>query len=252
MELLGQELTKAETLSLRAADDLRSLFPGWTIKTKVLADSPHWGLLGAAEEWAPDLIVLGSHGRSALRSLVLGSVSQEVLAHAHTSVRIGRCPPKIELSQPDAPAKLLIGVDGSPGSFAAICTVSNRRWPPGSQALVVTAYDMRLATMYERYGATATEVSAEDEQAPRDWVPRVQARATAILASAGLQTDTAVVEEDARSALLLAAGSWGAHCIFVGASGLRGFQRFLLGSVAEAVAARAGCTVEVVRVPRGA
>jgi len=43
------------------------------------------------------------------------------------------------------------------------------------------------------------------------------------------------------------AETWGAECIFVGAKGTRGIERLLLGSVSSAVAARARCSVEVVR-----
>lgn len=43
------------------------------------------------------------------------------------------------------------------------------------------------------------------------------------------------------------ADTWGADCIFVGAKGTRGIDRLLLGSVSSAVAARARCSVEVVR-----
>ena len=43
------------------------------------------------------------------------------------------------------------------------------------------------------------------------------------------------------------AEKWGADCIFVGARGLNGLERLLLGSVSTAVASYAHCSVEVVR-----
>jgi len=44
------------------------------------------------------------------------------------------------------------------------------------------------------------------------------------------------------------AEEWGADCIFVGSTGFSNrFERFVLGSVSAAVAARAHCSVEVVR-----
>jgi nucleotide-binding universal stress UspA family protein len=43
------------------------------------------------------------------------------------------------------------------------------------------------------------------------------------------------------------AEGWGADCVFVGATGLRGAERLLMGSVSAAVAARAHCSVEIVR-----
>jgi len=54
-------------------------------------------------------------------------------------------------------------------------------------------------------------------------------------------------EEEPKRLLLGEAESWGADCIFVGAKGMGRIERFLLGSVSSAVAARAHCSVEVVR-----
>ena len=45
----------------------------------------------------------------------------------------------------------------------------------------------------------------------------------------------------------LRAERWGADCVFAGAKGLSRLERFLVGSVSTAVAARAPCSVEVVR-----
>jgi nucleotide-binding universal stress UspA family protein len=54
-------------------------------------------------------------------------------------------------------------------------------------------------------------------------------------------------EEEPKRLLLGEAESWGADCIFVGARGMGRVERFMLGSVSSAVAARAQCSVEIVR-----
>jgi len=53
---------------------------------------PKKAILEYAEEWNPDLIVLGSHGRKGLERVVLGSVSEAVARHAQCSVQIMRQP----------------------------------------------------------------------------------------------------------------------------------------------------------------
>jgi nucleotide-binding universal stress UspA family protein len=73
--------------------------------------------------------------------------------------------------------------------------------------------------------------------------------ATEKLQSAGLTISTAVLRGDPRQALVDAAREWKASSIFVGSRGLSGIERFLIGSVSSAVAARASCSVEVVRGP---
>lgn len=66
------------------------------ISTEVLFGSPESRIVEAAEEFKPDLIVLGSHGYKAWERLLLGSVSDSVLHHVHCSVLIARCPPENE------------------------------------------------------------------------------------------------------------------------------------------------------------
>jgi nucleotide-binding universal stress UspA family protein len=48
------------------------------------------GILEAADSGGADLIVMGSHGRSGIEKLVLGSVAQRVLSHAHQPVLVVR------------------------------------------------------------------------------------------------------------------------------------------------------------------
>ena len=66
--------------------------PELHITTEVLFGSPESRIVEAAEEFEPDLIVLGSHGYKAWERLLLGSVSDSVLHHVHCSVLIARPP----------------------------------------------------------------------------------------------------------------------------------------------------------------
>jgi nucleotide-binding universal stress UspA family protein len=105
---------------------LQAAFPHWEVKSERFIGSSARVLLERAEGWQPDLLIVGSHGRSALGRLFLGSVSQRVVTEAHCSVRVarGRTTPL------HTPVSILIGVDGSFGSGAAAqsnCSVLRRR-----------------------------------------------------------------------------------------------------------------------------
>ena len=64
---------------------------GVLVETRVVeARSPSRGIMEAAAATAADLIVMGSHGRRGLEKLVLGSVAQSVLQHAHLPVLVVR------------------------------------------------------------------------------------------------------------------------------------------------------------------
>jgi nucleotide-binding universal stress UspA family protein len=47
-------------------------------------------IVDEAKEWGADLIVVGSHGYTGLKRLLLGSVAQSVVTHAPCSVEVVR------------------------------------------------------------------------------------------------------------------------------------------------------------------
>jgi nucleotide-binding universal stress UspA family protein len=229
---------EAKVLAKRASERLKTYFPSWNIHAEACADSPAWGLIKKADEWQPDLVVVGSHGRSALGRLILGSVSQKVLAEARCSVRIARG----RLDAQDGPVRIVVGVDGSTDADAAVHAIAKRVWPAGSEARIITAVDRMLATAPQRLDASGGHEWS--------WPRRVAERAVEELRDAGLVVSSLVAEGDPKRLLPAEAEAWEADSIFFGARGLRGIERFLLGSVPTAVAARAHCSVEVVRTPQ--
>jgi nucleotide-binding universal stress UspA family protein len=64
-----------------------------------------------------------------------------------------------------------------------------------------------------------------------------------------LNATEAVLAGNPKEVILEEAEKWNADLIVVGSHGRRGFKRFLLGSVSEAVAMNAHCSVVVVRNP---
>ncbi|HSK70411.1 MAG TPA: universal stress protein, partial [Pyrinomonadaceae bacterium] len=72
-------------------------------------------------------------------------------------------------------------------------------------------------------------------------------RAVAKLEQAGFTVSSVIKNEDPQDLLLEQAKEWKADCIFVGAKGMSRIERLLIGSVSASVAARAHCSVEVVR-----
>jgi nucleotide-binding universal stress UspA family protein len=228
---LPVSLEKAESLAQTACERVQSYFPDWTVKAEARLGAPATVVIEKADEWRPDLIVVGSHGRSTLGRLMLGSVSQKVVTEAHCSVRVARS----HESDAEAPARLLIGADGSPDAEAAITGVAARVWPANSKARVVIALDDVVSEVINQI------------EGGRAWIQETIEAAGARLRAAGLTVSSQIRKGDPKSILPAEAESWGADCIFVGARGLNRFERFRLGSVSAATAARAHCSVEVVR-----
>jgi nucleotide-binding universal stress UspA family protein len=223
----------------RAADTVKSSFPEWEVHAEADAGSPASHIVRKADELKSDLIIVGSHGRSALGRFLLGSVSQGVIHAAHCTVRVGRSHDK----ESGKPVRLIVGVDGSEGSSAAVKTVSGRHWPQGSE--------VRIVHGIPAYPPISTDYMSADVA---NWIESEKARVEEMiehsvseLNEAGLNVSTVKKKEDPKYLLLSEAEDWKADCIFVGARGMGALDRFLLGSVSSAITARAHCSVEVVR-----
>lgn len=79
---------QAEEVVEQAETQILSLFPGVSIDvtTQVIDGSPQRVIVEAADEWKADLVVVGSHGHGFWSRVLLGSVSDSVVRHAHCSV----------------------------------------------------------------------------------------------------------------------------------------------------------------------
>jgi len=231
----GQEYL---ALARRGGIRLVSMERGWDVKSESGAGSPSTVIIEKADEWGADLIVVGSHGHTALGRFFFGSVSQKVLHEARRSVRVARG----RIEEPGAPVRLIIGVDGSKGAEAAVEAVAARKWPAGSEARIVNATWATPQLTYHRMVGPINAWLNEE----RDRVKKMIDEAVGKLSAAGLKTGAVIKVEEPKRLLIAEAESWGADCIFVGARGVGRIERFLLGSVSSAVAARARCSVEVV------
>ncbi len=90
IERAQQEMRKdAEQLVTETAETLRNV-GGLTIETAVRDGDPRTVIVDEAKEWSADLIVMGSHGYTGLKRLLLGSVAHSVVSHAPCSVEVVR------------------------------------------------------------------------------------------------------------------------------------------------------------------
>lgn len=238
----------AETQSLaeRGGDRVRVALPGWSVTAEGTYGSPAWELLSRADALKPELIVIGSHGYSTIERMILGSISQKVLTEAHCSVRIARG--KVEVDR--GPNRIIIGFDLSIGAQRAVDAVASRNWPEGTTVRLVAVTDPVTTSGVGAVVPLVQQSVAEINATDRELISSAGASALERLAGSGLDASLDVLAGNARSLLVDEAESWNADSIFVGANayGSR-LERFLIGSTSAAVAARAHCSVEVVRVP---
>lgn len=240
----AQVVKDADEMAAKAAAQFCANFPNWTVKHESVWGSPNWELFSRAEEWKADLIIVGSHGRNALGRLFLGSISQWLLNESRCSVRVARG----KLDEPDFPVRLILALDGSKGANLALEEIASRNWPAKSEVRVVMV-DQPLELTY--IGGMAPPLRDSIDSFNHEELGRSLGTVKAAiekLEKAGLRAMGEVFEGDPKKVLVRVAEEWRADCVFVGATGLTNrIERFLLGSTAAAIAARAHCSVEIVR-----
>ena len=243
------KLGKAETIAASAAERIQSYFPQWRVSSDALCGSPAKILADATGSWHPDLFVLGSHGRSGVRRLFLGSVSWELIHRAACSVRIARLGGSPNVHDP---IRIVIGIDGSEEASIAIRSVAARCWPEKTEALIISAIQTLVPVTTALEANTfahepAYSVIREADERLRVRLGNIIEEYANALRRAGLIATTRLVDGDPREAILTAAEVAKADAIFVGARGLGRLDRLLLGSVSSYLVTHAHCSVEVVR-----
>lgn len=150
--------------------------------------------------------------------------------------------------------RILVAVDGSDYSDAAVAEVSKIHWPADSEIrLLAAAEEFRYpaADAWLRPGKYHAEVM----EASRINARRIVTNHESLLrerVTGPITVTTDVIEGDPRAVIIDAAEQWPADLVVVGSHGYGAVQRMLLGSVSNAVANHLHCSVWIVRKPHGA
>lgn len=221
---------------------------GLNAAPRVVSGDPRTLLIEQAQETGADLIVLGAHSSSGVAGFLLGSVSKTVLRMAHCSVEVAR---HSHRKPGQAGMRVLLAVDESEYSTMAAKALAARPWPSGTEVRVMSAVELAPSFLQSAFEPPFVDTEGMEELREQA-IERAETcitEARKILSDAGLPTSEhiSVLLEDPKKAILDEAKEWGAELIVVGSHGRRGLQRFMLGSVSEAVAMHAACTVEIVR-----
>jgi nucleotide-binding universal stress UspA family protein len=185
----------------------------------------------AAAETAADLVVVGSHGRSDLGALLLGSVSHALAAGTDVSVMV--------LRGADAgltgPRHILVAVDGTPASDQAVVEAGDIAIAFGAAVLVIHAQRVTAA------GGWAMVEPDEDARAiVRDAAAALEARGVRVTVETSLTASVAeCIASTARRA--------GSDLVVLGSRRPTDVGGLLLGSTAHEVIHRMHCPVLLAR-----
>jgi nucleotide-binding universal stress UspA family protein len=241
------------SLHERVTDDDRA-----TLRARAVietSDDPAEAIVAYARNEQVDLIVMGTHGRSAMSQLLVGSVAERV-------VRLAPCPvltvrqPEREFVRPDASEsetsmillkQILVATDFSEPSDAALAYGRELARMFGAQLTVLNIVEV-VAAAYGADGFVAVEpeLQSQIEESARRRISallsdedREQLRAQGVVRAAS-STALAIVDF---------ARETNTGLIVMGTHGRGAVAHLLMGSVAERVVRTAPCPVLTVRHP---
>ncbi len=143
--------------------------------------------------------------------------------------------------------KIVLAIDGSKFSEAAIHAVTEQARAQDTEIQVLHVVEPPSLLVAREMGGYDRALDAVWEAETKEAEALVTKVADG-LRSKGLKVTTTVEQGDPKSKIIDAASKWHADLIVVGSHGRRGLGHFLLGSVSEAVARHASCSVEIVRI----
>jgi nucleotide-binding universal stress UspA family protein len=214
---------------------------GRPVEPMLLEGRPASAIVEEAATFDADLIVVGSRGHGPWQSLVLGSVSAEVVDHAPCPVLVVRG---------DRLEPIVFADDGSEHARRAEAFLA--RWPRRSGvAVTVVSVAPGLLTTWALTPGAPSEVAlrayALEATSARQEAERVAEATAGRLRAAGLRAATVVRAGDPATEIVGAVRDDRAGLVVVGTRGQGGMTRLLLGSVARNVLLHAPCSVLVVR-----
>ena len=145
--------------------------------------------------------------------------------------------------------KILLAVDGSAYSDAAVEEVAKRPWPSQSELKVITAAETPVMVGMEPWAASP-EYFEQLEKSVREAAKAVIESALLKLKTnedKTLKISSEIIQGPPRQVIVEEAERWNADLVVIGSRGLGTWNRLLLGSVSNSVVHHANCSVEIVR-----
>lgn len=233
------------TSELVAKGAARVLSRRWPdVEARIVDASPGDAIVREARRRWADVIVMGWRGHGAVRRMLIGSVSRDVVRRASCAVLVVKHPRRNV-------RRMVIGFDGSAQARRAVALISRLRAPRGGRVVLFTAVDtMRALSHALMPPATGAAVSAQVMRMNKTRLAKARHaldRAARSLSRAGWKVDVKVTTGAPLHDLLATAANNGSDLVVVGARGVTGVRHLLLGSVAEGALNRSPVPVLIVR-----
>jgi len=243
-----KEIEAIEKLVHNCVQELRSAHPHVTVSGVVADGYATDEILNTCKNWAPDLVMVGSHGRSGLDFLFFGSVSRTVFLEAPCAVRIVRR--RVQAHTPSGTFNVILALEHSDHAEQIIDHVLNSPWSENTKFRCIhVVRDAPESILSETEGGFTHSMKAHYDNLVAGRLAWLEAAVIKLNDRLGRSAATAeILRGEPRKVILDLSKEWPADLILVGSHGRRGIERAVLGSVSEAVATHASCSVEMTRI----
>lgn len=236
----GEEAqAQGERVSREAGRLAREARPGLDVDARFTADNPAHALIEAS--YNASLVVVGSRGHGGFHDMLLGSTSLHTAMHARSPVAVIRPRSAEPAPGSESAGRVIVGVDGSKRSAAAIDFAFDEAARTGRGVTAIHAWQGPITAgtlgMMPYVPGNAEQRESEVgllDNTLRPWLSRYP------------RIDVHKLTPQMSPAAAMVRQSMGAHLAVVGSRGLGGFSGLLLGSTGQALIHHAGCPVVIV------
>jgi len=221
--VLPQFVEKAEQEAIKHLESVKAQAKkeGVNCMTIVsLGEEPYEEIVRHASKNNVDMIIMGTHGETEMKRLMMGSVTAKVIGYAPCNILVLPLNAKVECKN------VLIATDGSKYSEAAASEALGIAKRCGSSLIVIS-----VASSDAEIASAKDNVNKVSEAAEKE----------------GVKTTSVVTKGKPYEAIIETSKQKNADFIIVGSHGRTGIDRLLMGSVTERVIGHAEAAVLVVK-----
>lgn len=233
---------------------LEKKMTGCTVSHEISQGDAKTKIVEVAKQWGANSIFIGQRGIHGVEPMLLGSVSQGVLLQSPCPVIIVKSDAEREVSSPLF-KRVLVAVDNSAYSKAALSWIKQINWADNVEFKIVTVVAPLIDQVESLQDATRVEALGLEHEALIAAAKKELEGEVASLKThfANAKISSGVGQGDPREVILQAAFAMQSDLIVMGSHGRTGLEKLLIGSVSQAIAVQAECSVAIVRglVPKG-
>ena len=250
IETVFSEDSKSYDHIMTSAEEMLHTKEGM-IETPVLIEkvlkrgiSPTNEIISYADEHKPDLIVMGTHGRTGIRRLIMGSVAEKIIRLSECPIMTVRCGTDGKKSPYPNYRSILLPIDFSDTSVNALWQAAEMARSYGAILTLLHVAEPIDLSGYTQEGDSSEEDFLDSqlesaEKALHDFTSNAPLE--------GIEVYTRVVHGRPGRKIIEYADEEGIDLIIIPSLGKSGLERLLMGSTVNKVVHRANCPVMVLK-----